>query len=202
MNGCSRQRERRGQQPVEQVANRVDGEARSEDRPDHLLHRPRACDLPAARADRGEGGGLLVAEIVGVLEQRPAVVLELLGGGALASVAQLVPVLTADLVQRLGRELHDVIVVDHDRGLWRVLAGALGVPAGHVHRDRCEPGGAREQARVELGAVGDPRASDPLAGRDGRARTERTMIAGSGFHDGRPTAAGGSTGGGSSSAKN
>jgi hypothetical protein len=76
-----------GQQPVDQLADGLDGEAGGEDRPDHLLHRPGACDLPAARSDRGEGGGLEVGEIVGVLQQRPAVVLELLGGVGLAGCA-------------------------------------------------------------------------------------------------------------------
>ena len=57
-----------GQQPVEQFADGFDGEARSEDRADHLLHRPGARDFPAAGLDRGEGGGLLVGEIVGVLQ--------------------------------------------------------------------------------------------------------------------------------------
>jgi hypothetical protein len=89
------------QQPVDQLGDGVDGEAWGEDRSDHLLHRPGARDLPAAGADRSKRGGLLVGEIVRVAQERPAVVLELLGGAGLAGVAQLVPALATNLVQRL-----------------------------------------------------------------------------------------------------
>jgi hypothetical protein len=99
-----------GQEPVEQLADGLDAESCGEDRSDHLLHRPGARDLAAAGTDRGEGAGLTVGEVAGVLQQRPAVVLELLGGVGLTGVAQLVPVLAADLVQRLGRELDDVVI--------------------------------------------------------------------------------------------
>ncbi len=87
-----------GEQPIEQLADRLDGEAGREDRSDHLLHRPGARELPAAGADRGKGDGLTVAEVVGVFEQRPAVCLKLLGDLGLAGAAQLVSVLAADLV--------------------------------------------------------------------------------------------------------
>jgi len=69
-----------------------------------LFHRPGAGDVPAAGLDLRQHGGLLIAEIVRVL-QKPAVVLELSGGGAVAGAAQLVPVRAADVVQRLGRQL-------------------------------------------------------------------------------------------------
>jgi hypothetical protein len=161
------------EEPVEQLADRFDGQALREDRADHLLHRPGAGDLPAAGLDLRKDGGLLVAEIARVLQQRPAVVLELLGGTALTSVAQLVPVLAADLVQRLGRERHHVVVVDHDLGLRRTPADGLGVPAGHVHRDRREPGRAREDRGVELDAIGQPGGRDAVADRHGRCGAER-----------------------------
>jgi hypothetical protein len=162
-----------GQQPVEQVADRLGGEAGSEDRADHFLHRPGACGLPAAGADLGEGRGLLVGEILRVLQQRPAAVLERLRGVLLAGLAQLVPVLAADLVQRLGRQGDDVVVVDHDRRLRRALAHALGVPAGHVHRDRLKPRRAREDRGLEFLARVQPSGLDAVPGRDGRARAER-----------------------------
>jgi hypothetical protein len=162
-----------GEEPVDQVADGLDGQAGREDRADHLLHRPGAGDLPAARLDLGERGGLLVGEIGGVLEQRPAVVLELEGRALLAGLAQIVPVRAADLVQRLGRELDDVVVVDHDRGLRRALTHALGVAAGHVHRDRGQSARAREDRGLELGSAVKPCALDAVADGDGRARTER-----------------------------
>jgi len=51
-------------------------------------------------------------------------------------------VLAADLVQGLGGELDDVVVVDGDDRLRRVLSDRLGVALAHVHRDRGELGGA------------------------------------------------------------
>ena len=109
MNGRSRS-VRGDQEPVEQLADGLDGEAWGEDRSDPLLHRPGPRDLPAGGANRGEGARLAVGELGGVLQQRPAVVLELLGGVGLAGVAQLVPELAVDLVKRLGRERDDVII--------------------------------------------------------------------------------------------
>jgi hypothetical protein len=114
------------EQPVEQPLDRGDAQAGLEDFAHQLLHRPGACELAAAMADRGKDGSLVLGEIVGVLQQRPAVMLELLGGVGLARLAQFVPVLAADLVQRLGRQRDDVIVVDHDLGLRGALAHALG----------------------------------------------------------------------------
>ena len=80
----------------------------------------------------------LVGEVLGVLQQRPASVLEALGGLLVTEGAQLVPVVAADLVQCFGGERDDVVAVDADRRLRGVLAGALGVPGSHVHRDRSE----------------------------------------------------------------
>jgi len=59
---------------------------------------------------RSERVELAVGEIAGVLQQRPAGVLEGLRGAFLARLAQLVPVFAADLVQGLGGELDDVII--------------------------------------------------------------------------------------------
>ena len=160
-----------GEEPVEQLVDRVDGEAWGEDRSDHLLHRPGTRELPAASADRGEGAGLTVGEVVGVLEQRPAVLLELLGGVGLAGVAQLVPVLAADLVQCLGRELYDVVVVDHDRRLracrgrsWRSRRSCPSRPlAGRRRarrsraRSRCRPSATRPGCRDRPGQSGRDR---------------------------------------------
>ncbi len=53
-----------GEQPVEQLTDRVYGEGGGEDRADHLLHHPGARELPAARLHRGQDGGLLVGELV------------------------------------------------------------------------------------------------------------------------------------------
>jgi uncharacterized pyridoxamine 5'-phosphate oxidase family protein len=55
-------------------------------------------------------------EVLRVLQQRPARVFEVLGGVLLSGRAQLVAVLAADLVQRLGRQRDDVVVIDADLG--------------------------------------------------------------------------------------
>ena len=73
-----------GQQPVDQLLDGRDREPRREDRADELLHRPCAGDLAASGVEDSERGGLAVGEVLGVLQQRPARVLEGLGGLALA----------------------------------------------------------------------------------------------------------------------
>ena len=93
-----------GQQPVDQLLDRGDGQAGLEDLADRFLVRPGAGDFPARGLQGGEGCGLAVGEVLGVLQKRPAGVLERLRGVAGAGCAQLVPVLAADLVKRLGRE--------------------------------------------------------------------------------------------------
>ncbi len=68
------------EQPIDQLLDRGDGEAGGEDRAGHLFERPCPRDLPAGGVEAGERRGLLVGELLGVLQQRPAGVLELLGG--------------------------------------------------------------------------------------------------------------------------
>ena len=115
-----------------------------------LLECVGAPHLAAGGLDPGEGGRLLVAELLGLLEQRPPGVLEALGGVLVTEGAQFVPVAAADLVQRLVGQLHNVIGIDADGRLRGVLAHRLGVAAGHVHRHRAQPGGAREDRGLEL----------------------------------------------------
>lgn len=81
--------------------------------------------------------------IVGVLQQRPAGVLEAPCGQQLAGVAQVVPIDAADLVQSAVGERHDVVGVDADDRLWGVLAGAFGVAGTHVQADRLKLGWVR-----------------------------------------------------------
>jgi len=75
------------QEPVDQLGDGVDGEARSEDRADRLLQRPGARDLTAGGVQRGERVGLALGEVLGVLQQRPAAVFEVLGGVWVAGAA-------------------------------------------------------------------------------------------------------------------
>ena len=84
---------------------------------------------------------LLLGQVLGSLEQRPAGVLEAPGGLLVAEPAELVPVVAANFVERLIGQLHDVERVDANRGLRRVFADCLGVPGAHVHRYRLELAG-------------------------------------------------------------
>jgi hypothetical protein len=64
-----------GEEPVDQLLDGGDGQAGLEDLTDCFLVRPGAGNLPACGLQRGERGGLLVGELVGVLQQRPAIAL-------------------------------------------------------------------------------------------------------------------------------
>jgi hypothetical protein len=97
------------EESLDQYLDVVERQAGFEDPADGLLERVGAPDLAAGGLDPGEGGGLLVGELLRSLEQRPAGVLEALGGLLVAERAQLVPVRAANLVQRLVGELDHVI---------------------------------------------------------------------------------------------
>jgi hypothetical protein len=93
--------------------------------------------------------------VFGVLQQRPASVFEALGSGRLIAVAQRVPVAAADLVERAVGERDDVIGVDADDRLRRVLSRAACVAGSHVQRDRLKLGGARPDVRLIVVGLGD-----------------------------------------------
>jgi hypothetical protein len=78
---------------------------------------------------------LPLVEVLGCFEQRPARVLKPPGRGLVAGAAQLVPVVTADLVERPVAQGDHVIRVDRDDRVGGVLAGALGIARAHVERD-------------------------------------------------------------------
>jgi hypothetical protein len=69
---------------AEALKQRVDivgAEAGREDASERFLEGVCAGDLAAVSFERGERGGLLVGEVLGTFEQRPAGVFEALGGG-------------------------------------------------------------------------------------------------------------------------
>ena len=82
----------------------------NEDAAEGFFERVGAPYLAAGGLEPGERGGLLVGELGGRLEQCPAGVLEAFGGVVVAEGAQLVPVGSADFVQRLVGELDHVII--------------------------------------------------------------------------------------------
>jgi hypothetical protein len=69
--------------------------------------------LVGARDDR-ERGALAVGEVLGVLPERKARALELLGRAGLAGLARRIPDVAADLVERVGRRLGHVEGVQAD----------------------------------------------------------------------------------------
>jgi hypothetical protein len=79
-----------GEESVGQHGDIVDGEAGSEDRPEGFFESVGAPDLTTGAFEPAECGGLLVSEVRGCFEQRPASVLEPAGGGLVADAAQLV----------------------------------------------------------------------------------------------------------------
>ena len=171
------------QEPVDQHGDVVDVQAGLEDAADGFLERVGAPDLAAGGLQSGERGRLRVGELLGLLEQRPAGVLEALGGVLVAELGEFVPGAAAwTLVQRLVGRLHDVIRVDADGlrpagaapadGTWRSCWSCPSRrPAARRHARR---------SRFHLAAVLERRALDAVAGRDDGARADGTMIAGSG----------------------
>ena len=101
-------------EPVDQHGDVLDGQAGCEDSSQRFLEGVGAPDRAAGGLQSLERGGLLLVEVVRVLEQRPAGGFEPASGGLLAGVPELVPVVAADLVQRPVGERYDVIRVDRD----------------------------------------------------------------------------------------
>jgi hypothetical protein len=174
------------EEPVDQDGDVLEGEVGSEDGAQRFFERVREPYLTAGVAELAVGDRLLVGQALGSLEQYPAGVLEPLCGLLLAGLAQLVLVVAADLVERLVRELYDVVRIDADDRLGCVLAGGLRVPGAHVQRDRLELGGALTDRRLVVLSSGSVRAA-------------RAVVAGS---RSVPAPDGGSGSSGSSSAKN
>jgi len=90
--------ERAADEPLDQDRDVLERQAGGEDRPQRFLGRVGASYLAAGGFGSSERLGLLVVEVVGGLERRPARVLEPSGGVAVAEAAQLVSVASADFV--------------------------------------------------------------------------------------------------------
>ena len=138
-----------GEEPIDQDLHVLDVNARGEDAAGGFFEFVGAPDLAASRSDPGERDGLLVGELLGVLEQAPAGVFEALGGLLVAGSSFQLG--AANLVQRLVGGLHHVIRIDADHRLRRVLASRSCVAVAHVQRDRLEPRGAAADERLRIG---------------------------------------------------
>jgi len=68
----------------------------------------RSCRVPVAAAQLAQGGGLLVGELGGALEQHPPGALERARGVLVGQLAQLVPGGSADGVQGICDDLDGV----------------------------------------------------------------------------------------------
>src|SRR5664280_1056818 len=90
--------------------------------PKLLLEQVRAIERRVGLGDPGEGAGLTVGEIAGVLPQSEAGVLQLLRHRLLPALAGRVPHLTSDLVERLGRPGHDMKRVQAQLGVLATLS--------------------------------------------------------------------------------
>ena len=188
------------EETLDQHLDVLEREAGLEDPTDGFLERVGAPHLAPGGLDPGERGGLLVGQLVGLFEQRPAGVLEALGGVLVADRAQLVPVAAADLVQRLVGQLHDVIRVDADDRLRGAGANRFRVARTHViETARSSPARAKIADSISRPGSSHAPAMPSLAGTVGHA-PNGTMIAGS--LTSRGCAGAVSAGGGSSSSKN
>ena len=103
-----------------------------------LFEQVGAEERPVGLLDPRELGLLAGGEVLGVLPEREAGVLELARERGQAFAARLVPDLAADLVERLGRELHDVERVEAQLGVGAALGDRPGDPGGHVARDQLQ----------------------------------------------------------------
>jgi hypothetical protein len=127
--------ERLADEPVDQDRDVLERETGFEDRLERLLERVGAPYLAAGSAELAKRAVLLVVEMIGLLQQRPAGVFEAPRGVGIVELAQLVSVRAADVIERPVRQGDDVERIDRDDRLRRVLAGALGVAGAHVERD-------------------------------------------------------------------
>src|SRR6266511_1383820 len=143
---------------VEQLGRLAGGEVAGDDRPSGLLEPIGAPGRTAVAAQLAQGGGLGVGQTLGALEQHPAGAFELLGLVRVHS-AQLVPDLSADLIERVAGEGDDVERVDaHGRvgGVAR-LGHRLQVGRSHVSGDGgklgCAVGAQLGEEQVAGGGV-------------------------------------------------
>ena len=104
------------------------------DLPELLLQEVGAEERPVGLLDPRELDLLAGGEVLGVLPEREAGVLELARERGQAFPARLVPDLAADLVERLGRQLDDVERVEAQLGVGAAFRDRPGDPGGHVAR--------------------------------------------------------------------
>ena len=105
---------RSGEEPVDEDRDVLDCQAGGEDRSERFLEGVGAPHLAAGSPEAAERPLLIVVEVLGCFEQRPAGVLEPAGGVLVAEGAQLVSVRPANVVERPVRQGDDVERVNRD----------------------------------------------------------------------------------------
>ncbi len=116
-----------------------------------LLQEVGAVERPVDGLDVGQLEALAAGQALGVLPQREAGALEVLGRGDLAGLASGVPDLAADLIQRVGGQLHDVEGVNATDRAWQPFGDWPGDPGGHVAGHQRDLFAALLSQRVEEG---------------------------------------------------
>jgi len=133
-----------------------------------LLERVGAVEPLVGLLDARELGFLAAGEVLGVLPEREARALELARDGRLAGPAGLVSDLAADLVERVGRERHDVEGVHAADRVRAALGERGGDPGRHVGRassicsQRSGPSASRNASTVRRSRPAAAHTSRPV----------------------------------------
>jgi len=114
----------------------------------HLIGPPDPASSPA---DPSELDGLVVGEVVGVLQQRPPAALEVAGVAVIGELAQRLPEVAADLVESVADELDDVKRIRaHDcLGGVAVRGDGLDERGAEIQRDRFDSPGTLGSELIE-----------------------------------------------------
>ena len=128
-------------------------------------------EQPAVVAgDPGQLGLLSVGQVFGVLPERVATILQLLGLARYTESAQQVPGVTAHDIERLGGPADDVKRIEIQLGVGTVRRGAVTELLGSVRRDKLDALGSFRAEEIEEHLQGPPGRGPWRFARDGRCR--------------------------------
>jgi len=127
-----------------------------EHEPEMFLEQVGAVEAVVVLRDPGELGGLAVGEVFGVLPERVATVLQLLGSVAETHGSQRVPHPAAHDVEGLGGPSHDVKRIKTQGRVLAVGGGAVADPLGRIGRDQANLGGPLGSEEIKELLEGGP----------------------------------------------